>query len=79
MTPLTPIDPPAFGSVDFDGEHGLLTVETGPGAQCRLTLLARTERGYPRRELAVIPAVTWRELAANVQRELLRGDRKSVV
>jgi hypothetical protein len=65
--------PPAFGVVDFDGEHGLLTIETGAGAMCRLMLLARTERGYPRRELAVIPSATWREIAAAVQRELLRG------
>ena len=73
MTSPQPAVPPAFGEVDFEGEHGLLTVESGPGALCRLTLLARTERGYPRRELATIPAATWRELATAIQRELLRG------
>jgi hypothetical protein len=64
--------PPAFGIVDFDAEHGLLTVESGAGAMCRLILLARTERGYPRRELAAIPAATWREISAAAQQELLR-------
>jgi len=73
MNSADPSLPPAFGIVDFDAEHGLLTVENGVGAMCRLTLLARTERGYPRRELAVIPAATWREISAAVQRELLRG------
>lgn len=73
MNTSQPAMPPAFGVVDFDGEHGLLSVETGTGAMCRLTLLARTERGYPRRELAVIPSATWRQIATVVQRELLRG------
>ena len=64
---------PAFGIVDPDGEHGVFSVETGPGASCRLTLVARTERGYPRRELAVVPAAVWRQVAGIVQREILRG------
>lgn len=66
-------DIPTFGIVDLDGEHGLLTIESGVGASCRLTRLSRTERGYPRHELAVIPLATWRQLAAAVQKELLRG------
>jgi hypothetical protein len=64
---------PAFGIVDPDGEHGVFSVETGPGASCRLALVARTERGYPRRELAVVPAAVWRQVAGVVQREILRG------
>lgn len=64
---------PAFGNVDPDGEHGVFSVETGAGASCRLTLVARTERGYPRRELAVVPAAVWRQVAGVVQREILRG------
>jgi hypothetical protein len=64
---------PAFGIVDPDGEHGVFSVETGTGASCRLTLVARTERGYPRRELAVVPAAVWRQVAGVVQREILRG------
>jgi hypothetical protein len=66
-------DIPAFGIVDLDGEHGVLTIESGAGASCRLTLVSRTERGYPRHELAVIPLATWRQLATAVQKELLRG------
>ncbi len=66
-------DIPAFGIVDPDGEHGVLTVESGVGASCRLTRVSRTERGFPRHELAVIPLATWRQLAAAVQKELLRG------
>ena len=64
---------PAFGIVDPDGEHGILSIESGVGAYCRLTLVSRTERGYPRRELAVIPVATWRLIATAVQKELLRG------
>ena len=63
---------PAFGIVDPDGEHGILSIETGAGASCRLTLVSRTERGYPRHELAVIPLATWRLLATVVQKELVR-------
>jgi hypothetical protein len=63
---------PSFGSVDQDREHGILTVETGDGT-CRLTLLERNERGFPRRELAWLPAAVWREVATDAQRELLRG------
>ena len=72
---LEPLDPqtPAFGVVDLQAEHGLLYLDTAPGTTCRLTLVARTERGYPRRELATIPGVVWRHLAAAVQKELLRG------
>lgn len=66
-------DIPAFGIVDPDGEHGILSIESGAGASCRLTLVARTERGYPRHELAAIPLATWRQLATAVQKELLRG------
>lgn len=66
-------DIPTFGVVDLDGEHGLLTIESGVGASCRLTRLSRTERGYPRHELAVIPLATWRQLAAAMQKALLRG------
>jgi hypothetical protein len=63
---------PSFGSVDQDREHGILSVETGDGT-CRLTLLERNERGFPRRELAWLPAAVWREVATDAQRELLRG------
>jgi hypothetical protein len=62
----------SFGSVDQDREHGILSVETGDGT-CRLTLLERNERGFPRRELAWLPAAVWREVATDAQRELLRG------
>lgn len=66
-------DIPAFGIVDHDGEHGILSIETCSGASCRLTLVSRTERGYPRHELAVVPLATWRQLATAVQKELVRG------
>jgi len=72
MEPLPPATP-AFGIVDLDAEHGLLYLDTAPGTTCRLTLVARTERGYPRRELAAIPGVVWKRLAPIVQKELLRG------
>jgi hypothetical protein len=66
--------PPAFGLVDTDGaEHGLFSIETWSGGTCRLTLVARTERGYPRRELASIPAAVWKQVALAAQKELLRG------
>lgn len=61
---------PAFGIVDQNAEHGVLSVE--PSGPCRLTLVARTERGYPRRELAAIPLPTWRAISSVVQRELQR-------
>lgn len=66
-------DIPAFGVVDQDGEHGIFSIATGAGGYCSLTLVARTERGYPRRELAAIPLATWRRLATAAQKELLRG------
>jgi hypothetical protein len=66
-------DIPAFGIADPDGEHGLFSIATGTGAMCRLTLVARTERGYPRHEVAAIPLATWRQVAMSVQKELLRG------
>ena len=66
-------DIPAFGIVDPDGEHGILSIESGAGASCRLTLVSRTERGYPRHELAVIPLAIWRQLVTAVQKELIRG------
>lgn len=70
-----PNDPPLFpfGVVDLEAEHGLFFVDTAHGTTCRLTLVARTERGYPRRELATIPGAVWKMIAPAVQRELLRG------
>lgn len=65
--------PPAFGLVDPDAEHGLFTISPAPDGVCRLTLVARTERGYPRRELCAVSAATWKQIAAAVQKELLRG------
>lgn len=64
--------PPAFGIVDAEAEHGLFSIDTGAGGTCRLTLVARTERGYPRRELAAIQGAIWKQLASAVQKELLR-------
>jgi hypothetical protein len=61
---------PAFGAVDQEREHGIMTVESG---HCSLTLLERNERGFPRRELARLPAAVWSEVAGDAQRELLRG------
>jgi hypothetical protein len=69
---ITQEELPSFGSVNQDREHGILTVETGSGT-CRLTLLERNERGFPRRELAYLPSAVWREVATDAQRELLRG------
>jgi len=63
----------SFGLVDLDGEHGVLSIEAGAGASCRLTRVSRTERGYPRHEIAAIPLATWRQVAAAVQKELVRG------
>lgn len=65
--------PPAFGLVDPEAEHGLFSIDTGAGGTCRLTLVAHTERGYPRRELAAIPGAIWRAIASAAQKELLRG------
>lgn len=64
---------PAFGIVDQNGEHGVLSVDRGYSGWCRLHLVARTERGFPRRELAAIPRGVWRAVAPVVQRELVRG------
>lgn len=69
---ITQEELPSFGSVNQDREHGILTVESGSGT-CRLTLLERNERGFPRRELAYLPSAVWREVATDAQRELLRG------
>ena len=62
-----------FGVVDLETEHGLLYLDTAQGTTCRLTLVARTERGYPRRELACIPGAVWKGIATSVQKELVRG------
>ena len=72
---IEPVDAPtpAFGIVDLDSEHGILFLDTAHGTTCRLTLLARTERGYPRRELATIPGVVWKQIGPAVQKELVRG------
>ncbi len=72
---IEPLDAPtpAFGIVDLQAEHGVLYLDTAHGTTCRLTLVARTERGYPRRELATIPGVVWKRIVAAVQKELLRG------
>ena len=64
---------PGFGIVDLQAEHGLLHLDTAPGTTCSLTLIARTERGYPRREIAAIPGAVWRMIGPMVQRELARG------
>jgi hypothetical protein len=72
MEPLPP-NTPTFGIVNLDTEHGLLYLDTAYGTTCRLTLVARTERGYPRRELATIPGAVWKRIASAVQKELLRG------
>jgi hypothetical protein len=65
--------PPAFGDVDMNAEHGIFVIDTGRGRSCRLTLIGHTERGFPRRELASIPGKVWKEIAAAVQNELVRG------
>jgi len=72
---LEPLDPttPTFGVVDLQAEHGVLYLDTAQGTTCRLTLVARTERGYPRRELATIPGAVWKMIAPLVQKELVRG------
>lgn len=72
---LEPLDPttPTFGVVDLQAEHGVLYLDTAQGTTCRLTLVARTERGYPRRELATIPGAVWKMIAPLVQKELIRG------
>ena len=72
---MEPLDAPtpAFGLVDLEAEHGIFHLDTDAGSVCRLTLVARTERGYPRRELAVIPGAVWKLIGPAVQKELLRG------
>lgn len=72
---IEPLDAPtfAFGVVDLQAEHGLLCLDTAHGTTCRLTLVARTERGYPRRELGTIPGAVWKQIGPAVQKELLRG------
>lgn len=72
---IEPLDAPtpAFGIVDLQAEHGLLYLDTAQGTTCDLTLVARTERGYPRRDLASVPGVIWKRIASLVQKELLRG------
>ena len=65
--------PHAFGVVDFDAEHGLFYVDATRGHTCRLTLVGRTERGYPRRELATVPGSLWKQIGTAVQNELIRG------
>ena len=72
---IEPLDPPtpAFGTVDLQAEHGVLYLDTAHGTTCRLTLVARTERGYPRRELATIPGAVWKRIVTAVQKELIRG------
>ena len=72
MTDSREIYPAVFGLVDTEAEHGLFSIDTAAGGMCRLTLVARTERGYPRRELAAIPGAVWKEVASSVLKELLR-------
>ncbi len=73
MNKSEPQPPPAFGDVDMNAEHGIFVVDVARDHSCRLTLIGHTERGYPRRELASIPGVVWKEVAAAVQNELVRG------
>jgi hypothetical protein len=73
MNKTDPQPPPAFGDVDMNAEHGIFVIELERGGSCRLTLVGHTERGYPRRELAAIPANVWKEIAGPVQNELIRG------
>ncbi|MCO8122600.1 DUF3780 domain-containing protein [Stieleria sp. TO1_6] len=70
----TPTESPKpFGDVDTDIEHGIFVVDTRRGHDCRLTLLGRTERGYPRTELATISGKLWKEIGSAVEKELIRG------
>lgn len=73
MNKTDPQPPPAFGDVDMNAEHGIFVIELARGGSCRLILIGHTERGYPRRELASIPAKAWKEIAGPVQNELIRG------
>jgi len=70
------LDLPAFGLVDQEGEHGVLDVPAGSTGWCGLHLVVRTERGYPRRELASIPLAVWKKIDTIVATELLRGMEK---
>jgi len=72
MTDSREFQPAVFGLVDIEAEHGLFSIDTVAGGTCRLTLVARTERGYPRRELAAIPGAIWKQVASSALRELLR-------
>lgn len=62
--------PSLFGVVDLTGEHGLFSIDFS--GRCKLTLLERTERGYPRRELATIPGEVWKIVQISVQNEFVR-------
>jgi len=64
--------PTAFGNVDFDSEHGIFHINNGDSGICRLTLIGRTERGFPRLELANLPGSCWEQIAHPVQNELTR-------
>ncbi|HBJ34239.1 MAG TPA: hypothetical protein DDZ51_05625 [Planctomycetaceae bacterium] len=67
-------EPPApFGDVDTDIEHGIFVVDIRQGRQCQLTLIGRTERGYPRTELATVSSNLWNEIGSAVEQELIRG------
>jgi hypothetical protein len=62
-----------FGDVDIDIEHGIFEIDFRQGRQCQLMLLGRTERGYPRTELASISSTLWSEIGLAVEQELIRG------
>ena len=66
-----------FGVVDersdvFEFHHG-----TGQDALCRLEVVAQTERGPKRTEIAVIPVALWRKVSVRAVRELAVGMGKT--
>jgi hypothetical protein len=64
---IEPLEPPthAFGAVDLQAEHGLLYLDTAHGTTCRLTLVARTKRGYLYQITETIAA--WAEIRPLIQ------------
>lgn len=60
-----------FGSVDLDSDHFILHAEAN--GCCTLTLVARADRGFQRRQLASLPSGLWRKILPQVARELQFG------
>jgi hypothetical protein len=66
-----------FGVVDERSDVFEFHQGTGQDALCRLEVVAQTERGPKRTEIAVIPVTLWQKVSVRAVRELAAGMGKT--